>query len=338
MTTPAPAAPAASPAPAAVTPAADPLKPAAAAPAASPPAVAPAAPAKPAVAIDPAADDPPAATPATFPEDWRKQLSKGDEKALKRLERYASPVAIAEALINAQDRIAKGIKPGLPADATPEQVAEYRAAAGVPEKPEDYKLELGEGRVIGEDDKPLVDQFLKDMHAVNAPPALVNAFLKSYYDQQDAALEAREDKDVEQATATKQALREEYGPEVKAHMQAIVGMLASAPEGVADTLKAARGPDGTLLLNDPNTVRWLVHTAKALNPAATVAPGTSANASQTVTDELNTLRAEMRDEKSDYHTAPKITRNGIKDTAKAHRYRELLEAQERLEAAGKKAA
>jgi hypothetical protein len=338
MTTPAPAAPAASPAPAAVTPAADdPIKPAAADPA-TPPAAAPAAPAKPATAIDPAADDPPPATPATFPEDWRKQLSKGEEKVLKRLERYASPVAVAEALINAQDRIAKGIKPGLPADATEEQVKEYRAAVGIPEKPEDYKIELGEGRVIGEDDKPLVDQFLKDMHAVNAPPALVNAFLKSYYDQQDAALEAREDKDVEQATATKQALREEYGPEVKAHMQAIVGMLASAPEGVADTLKGARGPDGTLLLNDPNTVRWLVHTAKALNPAATVAPGSSANAAATVADEMNALKADMANPESDYHTGPKVLRNGIKQTVKQHRYLELVEAQQRLEAAGRKAA
>jgi hypothetical protein len=286
-------------------------------------------------AIDGVADGAAATAPAAFPDDWRKQLSKGDEKALKRLERYASPVAVAEALINAQDRIAKGLKPGLPADATPEQIAEYRALLGVPEKPEGYKVELANGRVIGEEDQPMVTKFLTDMHAANAPPAMVNAMLNSYYDLQDEQIEAREDRDIEQSTVAKQALREEYGAETKANMAAIAGMLDAAPTGVGETLRSARGQDGALLLNDVNTVRWLVQMAKAANPAATVAPGSSGNAAQTVADEMTRLKADINNPESDYHKAPMILRDGIKDTPKAHRYRELLAAQERLEAAGK---
>lgn len=287
-------------------------------------------------AVDAAATDTTtAAAPAAFPEDWRKQLSKGDEKAMKRLERYASPVAIAEALINAQDRIAKGIKPGLPEGATEEQVKEYRALIGVPEKPEDYKVELADGYVIGDDDKPLVDHFLKSAHAANMPPAAVNAMLNSYYATQDLAREMREDADIDQDAARKQALQEEFGTEYRGTMNNVANMLAAAPAGVKEALKGARAADGTLLLNDISTARWLAYTAKALNSAATVAPGSSANAAQTVTDELNSLKADMANSDSDYHKAPMIVRNGIKDTPKAHRYRELVEAQERLQAAGK---
>lgn len=329
---PAPAAPAASPAPApAVQPAADPKNPAAA-PAAAP---APAAdPVKP-TALDPPADPAAPAKPGDFPDDWRAKLSKGDEKILKRLERYASPVAIAEALIHAQDRIAKGLKPTLAPNATPEEVKEYRALVGVPDKPEDYKIELKDGRVVGENDKALVGEFLKGMHAQNVPPAVVNAALNSYYEIQDAAIKKREDDDLDQKIACTDQLREEYGVEHKANMNAVHGLLVTAPEGLADQLFDARLPDGKLLFNSPEMVRWLVKMARDLNPAALVAPGSSANAAQTVGDELTTLKADMGNPDSDYHTGPKIVKNGIKDTAKAHRYRELLEAQERLQGSGR---
>lgn len=341
---PAPAAPAASPAPApadqttitpaAAAPPAAPAVVAPAAPAAPPAAPAPAAPPKAPTALDPGAD-PAAPAPGAFPDDWRKQLSKGDEKIAKRLERYASPIAVAEALIHAQDRIAKGVKPGLSPNATPEEVKEYRAMLGVPEKPEDYKIELPEGRVVGDEDNPLVAKFVARMHGANASPAIVNQALAAYYDIQEAGIEAREDADVDQKVKTTDELRSEYGPEHKANMNAVHGLLAGAPAGLAAQLHDARLPDGTLVFNHAPMVRWLVNLATELNPAAKVAPGSSGNAAQTLSDEISALKAEMNNPESEYHKGPKIEKGGIKDTAKAHRYRELLEAQERMQAAGR---
>ena len=220
-------------------------------------------------------------------------MAKGDEKVAKRLERYASEADVANALVHAQDRIAKGIKPTLDPKATPEQVKEYRELHGIPEKPEEYKLELANGRVIGDEDRPAVDRFLKDMHAAHVPPATVNAMLNSYYAQQDAAVEAREDQDIDQKVACIAELKEDYGPEHKANMQAVVGLLDAAPGEIGKLLHDARLPDGTLLFNNPAAVRWMVQLAKDLNPAATVVPGTAGNAAQTLSEKIGALTTLM---------------------------------------------
>lgn len=310
---PAPAAPAATPAPApaAVTP---PKVPATALDPAADPAAAPAAPA----AVTPPAD-PPKDQPAAA--DWRKELAKGDEKLAQRLSRYASPADIANALVHAQDRIAKGIKPMLDPKATPEQVKEYREAYGIPEKPEEYKLELANGRVIGDDDRPLVDQFLKDMHAAHTPPAAVNAMLNSYYAIQDKQVEAREDQDIDQKVACTTELKEEYGPEHKENMRAVNGLLDAMPTGVGDALREARMADGTLLFNHAPIVRALVQMSRDLNPAATVVPGNAGNAAQTVNEKIETIKA----------TA------ATRDLTPVERQQlnELNAAKERLNAAGK---
>lgn len=316
---PAPAAPAATPAPA----------PAAATPpkvvtALDPPADPPAAPA-PAAAAAPPADPaaPPVTDPATPPAtpEWRTRMAKGDEKLLKRLERYATDADVANALVHAQDRIAKGIKPTLDANATPEQVKEYRTLLGVPEKPEDYKLELAGGRVVGDEDRPMVDAFLKEMHAAHAPPALVNAAINAYYARQDAAIEAREDLDLDQKVACTTQLKEDFGSEFKENMLAVAGLLDILPTGVGDALRGARLADGTALFNDPNVVRGLVQLARDLNPAASVVPGSGGNAAQTVAEKIKALTDVM----------------ATRDLTPAERKQltELNEAQERLAGVGK---
>ena len=61
--------------------------------------------------------------PTAWGEDWRDKVAKGDAKKLSRLGRYASPEAVVDALIAAQNRISSGdLKPTLKKDATPEQI------------------------------------------------------------------------------------------------------------------------------------------------------------------------------------------------------------------------
>src|SRR6185503_7235267 len=60
---------------------------------------------------DPAPTPTPAPAPAgngepgqsTWPDDWQSRLAKGDSKLAARFQRYASPEAMAEALIAAQN-------------------------------------------------------------------------------------------------------------------------------------------------------------------------------------------------------------------------------------------
>jgi hypothetical protein len=334
--TPAPAAPAASPAPAVVPPAAvDPVTPVVVAPK---PAATPLAP-----AVEPkAGDPPPPPVVGSWPDDWRTRASKNkdgtvDDKRLARLARYASPEVALDALINAQDRIAKGdLQKVLGANPTADEVAEYRLANGIPVKPEEYKVELPGGRVVGEADKPLVGKFLESMHKVHAPPALVNSALTAYYEMQDEQIRAREDADVDAKVLTEDLLKDEYGQEYRPNLKAVKGLLDQFGDEAGNRILSARFPDGSLMFNDPAVMRAFVHLARELNPAATVAPGSTASAGQTMADEINALKADMANEASDYYTAPKISKTvagmAMKDTPKAIRYRELLAAQERLQA------
>src|SRR6185295_3094292 len=107
--------------------------------------------------------------------DWRETFAKGDAQLLTRFQRYGSPEAVAEALVHAQNRISKGeLKPSLGKDATPEQVAEWRAANGVPDAPEKYDL----GVKISDSGKAIVDKYLPIAHAANMTTDQVRANLK----------------------------------------------------------------------------------------------------------------------------------------------------------------
>jgi len=121
--------------------------------------------------IDPPADppsdppndppqDPPSDPPADPPtdkwgENWREEHSGGDEKTLKRLQRYTDPGAVINALTAAQNKIASGdMGAKLPENATETELADYRKATGVPETAADYDVQLPNGMVIGEEDQP----------------------------------------------------------------------------------------------------------------------------------------------------------------------------------------
>lgn len=126
--------------------------------------------------VDPAPVDPKPADPAPadlapvdppadpvagdWPEDWRSKAAGGDEKLMKFLERYNSPKAVVGALVDARKLISQGVNRPPKADATPEEVAAWRAENGIPEKPDGYEVSLPDGFVIGEADKPVVDSFL----------------------------------------------------------------------------------------------------------------------------------------------------------------------------------
>jgi hypothetical protein len=85
---------------------------------------------------------PPSATSA--PPDWRASLPD-DLRAAPSLTKFADPAALAKGYVEAEKLISrKGAvvpKEGDP----PEVLAAWRAAVGVPEKPEDYSLSAPEG-------------------------------------------------------------------------------------------------------------------------------------------------------------------------------------------------
>lgn len=294
---PAPAAPAPSPAAPAPAPAAP--SPAPAAPAPSP--AAPAAPAEP--------------PKAEWGDDWRTKLA--GEKADKQLERMASPKDVYNAWKALQTRLSSGeLKAALPKDAKPEDIAKWRAENGIPEKHTDYKMP--EGMAIGEADKPMIDLFLQDMHGKNASPEVVQAAVQSYYKIQEANAARLAEADVAHKAEMEDTLRAEWGGEYRGNVNAIKGMLESAPGGIADKILSARMGDGRAIANDPAVLAWLASTAREINPVATVVPA-GGDQMGAITDEIASIEKLMREDRNAYN----------KDEKKQARLRELYTARDR---------
>lgn len=235
---------------------------------------------------------------ADWPEDWRKIVAGGDEKKLKRLERYASPAAAVDALFAAQAKISDGsLKSALKPDATPAELAAWRSENGIPEDPSGYDLTLKDGLILSEADKPMAQEFLKLAHAANMHPTQVKEALGWYVSQQLEAATAQSEFDATTRANTEDELRREYGNDYRRNIQIARDMI---PEGIRDRFLGGRLSDGTPVGNDPATIRWLVGLARELNPIGAVVPGAGVGAAQAVETELAELRKQMGDTKSAY--------------------------------------
>jgi len=231
-----------------------------------------------------------------WPDDWRQRSAKGDEKRLKLLERFASPEAAMDALVNATEKLkTTRATPVLKPDATPEEVTAWRTENGIPAKPEEYDISLPDGLVIGESDKPIVDGFLKTAHDNNMTPAQVKQSLSWYYAEQDRQREAFAERDIQNRAEAEEKLRAEWGADYKRNATIANNFLDSAPEGLKDRIMGARLADGSPMGNDPQFLNFLVNTARELNPVASVMPGSGGNVMQAMEAEITTLESKMKD-------------------------------------------
>jgi hypothetical protein len=269
---------------------------------------------------DPSADAAPKA-PADFPDDWRQKLAGEDEKALKLLERLGSPADMVKKLSEQEKTIRSGKhKEPLGKDATPEQIAEYRAANGIPDTPAGYFDKL-DGLVIGDDDKPAVTEFLAAMHETNAAPEQVGKALNWYFSQQEAQQQAQLERDTAFRAEAQEALRSAMGGDYRANMNDLKAWLGSQ-EGMLETFANARAPDGTLLGDNPAVVGWLVQQMREINPLSTVVPGGGGGSLDSVNAEIAKIEKVMREDLPAYQ----------RDSEMQARLLKLYQAQEKAEA------
>lgn len=250
--------------------------------------------------------------------DWvslRAKIANGDEKILNRLSRYSTLEEAIKAGVEAQNKIGSIKKqPTISADSTPEEVAEYRKANGIPDTPGGYEINLGDGLVLGDADKPIADEFLKVAHEHNLTPRAVNAIIAQHLRLQDQAVQQQEDQDIQDRTATTAALtsNDMWGREARLNANLIHNMLETAPPGVKEGMLHARLPNGKLIGNDVEFMQWLASTARAINPYATVVPANGMDAVATVDAEIKAIEAKMG------------TPEYYKDEQMQERYRQLI--------------
>lgn len=196
--------------------------------------------------------------------DWRKELSGGDADLLKKLERFSSPADYTKSYLEAEKRIREGFKqPTLPENATPEQVAEYRKQIGVPDAPDGYKLNLPDGIVVGEADKPLWDLFLTNANKMNLTQSELDKVAPAYY-AMEASLREQQDKDVKEAfRKNEQALKAEWGSDYQPNLNINENFLVKeGGDALKDALMNSVAPDGSPLANHPVVAKFLNNMAR----------------------------------------------------------------------------
>jgi hypothetical protein len=254
---------------------------------------------------------------ADWPDDWRNKLAGEDEKLLKRLNRFSGVDQIMKSWLSAEKKITSGeYKKALGDDASEEELELYRKQNNVPEKWEDYNLDLESGMIIGDDDKDSINDFLKYAHENNVSEPLAKKIIEFDLSRREQATAKMAEEDAQDRQLSEDALRADWGNDYRANINLINNMLSNAPEGVKDNLTGARLGDGTLLANNPGVLKYLSELARDINPVNTLVPSGGADS---IVSEMDQIQKYMKSNYDDY----------MKDERMQARYRELLSYKQR---------
>ena len=254
---------------------------------------------------EPKGDD----VPPTWPDTWRDIMSGGDEKERARLERFGSPVDVYRSYREFESKRSSEGKRSAPpgADASPEEVAAWRKENGVPENAEGYYDAMGSDLVVGEADRPIVDDFLKVAHETNQAPEVTRKVLDWYFSKQQDVLAERESRDLERATFAQNELKAEWGSDYQHNVNRVANLLdmAGGDKEVKGALMDARGPDDVPIMSNPGVLRWLASLSRELNPTATWVPGGSGSMTlNTVNERIATIEKVMDTDRRTYDKNP----------------------------------
>jgi hypothetical protein len=271
-----------------------------------------------------------------WPADWRQKMAEaagaGDAKAvareLKRLERITDPAAVFGMYREVEGRLTRGGLVQVPGkDAKPEDVAAFRKALGMPEKWEDMVggLKLANGLVLGDLDKPAVEQVAQAMHGATTPQEAFTKAVEWYLQTTEQQAAALDEQDEQFKGEGIKALKEEWGPAYQRNVNAMAALFATAPGGVDldndsglfARLAGGRMADGRRIGDDPDFIRWAAGLAREINPVMTVTDGSGGGKSMDA--EIKEIESIMRADRRSYN----------KDANMQARYRELIEAREK---------
>lgn len=210
------------------------------------------------------ADDGGEAKPSVaLTDEMRDTIAGGDKELRKLLGRYTSYKTLAQALRNAQAKIAKGgEKRAMPDPKDEKAMAEWRKAEGIPDDPSGYELPDAVKSRLTDDDKPLISSFTEYAHQRGATPAAVNLATEWYFDTLEAMQGERTAADNEARSRTEEELRADWGTEYKANLRMAASLVEGIP-GVGKDWSEARMPDGRRLGDIPDFIMWAAEQGRA---------------------------------------------------------------------------
>lgn len=260
----------------------------------------------------------------TVPDTWRTDLvahsglDGDDAKAFSNvLDRVSDFKSFATNYRDMQTKIRSGeLSTGLPENPSEEQLAEWREANGVPADPNGYDL----GDVSLDDDaKEIFGEVFGQAQNLNVNNDQMKGIVEAYRAAENKIIERQQAQDNIDKQQGDKLLKATWGSDYQANINLIDGHLNHLPEAVRDGFRGARMADGRGILNTPEVMNWMADLIRKADPAGTVVPG-DPNPHKTIDQELAQLKSRMG------------TDEWFKDESAQARYRELLQAKQRLSA------
>lgn len=189
----------------------------------------------------------------TFADKWLDALPDDAKEYKDTLSKYKSVPDMAKALANANALIGK--KLGVPNEkSTPEEIAAYRKAVGVPESLDEYKFApdaLPEGMTWNDD---FAKPFAEIAHKHNVPPGAMKALANQFANYEKAKFDVVQSTLDKQRTEAVQTLQKEWGTEFDKNI------------GVAKQAAKMAGVNSSSYgFADPEVVRGFVRMAQMMS-------------------------------------------------------------------------
>jgi cytochrome c553 len=148
-------------------------------------------------------------------------------------------------------------------NATPEQLAEYREAKGIPAEGtmEAYGVKIPEDAGLSDADTAMIGAYVESMHSKNATPGEVQNSIDEYMQIYAAQSQEMNTKDLEYQKASQSALKEEFGADYEAYQgtaEAQLGTMFGGNEEAMANFLNARMPDGGRIGDAPEVFKMLV--------------------------------------------------------------------------------
>lgn len=263
-----------------------------------------------------------------FGEKWRENLAGEDPEDLKTLTRFKDPSALWARTKELNKKFSSGeikVTTPFPEKGTDAEKAAWRKEQGIPDKHDGYDLKFDNGLVIGEDDKPIVDAYLKHMHGKNAVPAAVRENISWFLSDFKTMVERDRAEGMAKAKqAAEDKLREVWKGDYRMKHTAVENLVAGFFGGSDSDL-------GKLVMasvaTNPDFAQSMANLAIELNPAAPLMPPSDSAAGQiaNIESKINEIKGLMKTNRPEYNR-------------RQDEYRQLLEARDKIKSRGQAAA
>lgn len=152
----------------------------------------------------------------SFEPGWHENLDGDYAAAAKTVANYKTLPELAKGLYEARKALSqRDERVAVPGDnATPEQLAKYRDALGIPEKADDYKINRPDDLPEELWDASAVKTYQEAFHKLNIPPKAANELVNTYLQIERGRMEAMEAHRAGEIDRARKELQNEFGSEL----------------------------------------------------------------------------------------------------------------------------